>query len=185
MELKKTISSIFLVPTLNFPKDSLKNNGFINGYINDVDKDVQYENAVYLLFKPKCLDRFREFLDEEYLRTDLVIEDYDYDRGYVVIVYKLNEKFLNDFNLIKQSKYSKTSEEFKKQFSETITIEGPKGVFKKHYSLQYRIFNKTEDLVEFWEDKLGVDLGNVIGSDFEVWEGFDINRETLNIKNII
>jgi hypothetical protein len=185
MELKKTITSIFMVPTLECPKDSLKNNGFINGYINDEERDVQYENAIYLLFQPKNLDKFREFLDEEYERTKSIIEDYDYSNGYVVVVYKLNESLSEDFKLIREGKYSKTSENFQKIFPKNISVENERGKLKDHLSLQYRIFNKTEDLIEFWEDKLGVDLGNVVGSDFEVWEGFDLKRETLNIKNFI
>ena len=77
--MKKTITSIFMVPTLNVPKDALLNNGFLNAYVGDVDKDIQYENSVYLLFLPKDIEQFREFLDDEYERTESVIEDYDYD----------------------------------------------------------------------------------------------------------
>lgn len=183
MQLTKTITSIFIVPTLQVPKDALKNNGFINGYIIDKTKDVQYENAVYLLFKPNCLDKFREFLENEYERTKQIIEDYDYDKGYVVVVYKLNENLKEDFDLIKQGKYSKTSDNFKKLFPKEIQIKDNKGFLKNELSLQYRIFNKTEDLVDFWEKKLGVDLQSISGENFEVWEGFDMKRETLNIKN--
>ena len=79
MERKHTITSIFIVPTLSIGKDKLINNGFVNGYIKDGKRDVQYENAVYLLFKPKDLDKFREFLDGEYERTQSLIDDYDYE----------------------------------------------------------------------------------------------------------
>ena len=172
-----------MVPTLKVPKDQLKNNGFINGYMFDAGReDLQYENAIYLLFQPKNLDKFREFLDEEYERTKDVIEDYDYENGYVIVIYQLNKNLNSDFDLIKQGKYSKTSEEFQKLFPKTIDVN-INGKIKNELSLQYRIFNKTEDLIDFWEDKLGVDLGNVVGNDFEVWEGFDLKRETLNIKN--
>jgi len=68
MDIKKTVSSIFIVPTLKIKKESLKDNNFLNGYISDLRKDVQYENAVYLLFKPDNLDRFREFVEGEYDR---------------------------------------------------------------------------------------------------------------------
>ena len=37
-----------MVPTLKFPKDSLKSNGFINGYIKDEGNDCQYEDVVYV-----------------------------------------------------------------------------------------------------------------------------------------
>lgn len=173
-----------MVPTLKVPKDKLKENGFINGYILDEDKkDVHYENSVYLLFQPKNLDKFREFLDSEYERTKNVIEDYDYDKGYVVVVYKLDDSLIDDFTLIKEGKYSKTSDDFKKLFPKTIEIV-TKGRTKNEASLQYRIFNKTEDLVTFWENKLGVDLKKITNDNFEVWEGYDLLRETLNIKKI-
>jgi hypothetical protein len=183
MEIKKTITSIFMVPTLKVPKDALKSNGFINAYIKDVDKDVEYENSIYLLFKPENLDKFREFLDSEYERTKAVIEDYDYEDGYVVVVYQLNEKYKDDFLLVKQGKYSKTSAGFQKLFPKVVTIVKNK-VAREEISLQYRIFNKNEDLVEFWEDKLGINLQGLLGEDFEVWEGWDELKEILEINKI-
>jgi len=179
MELKKTITSIFMIPSLKIPRDALKNNGFINGYLKDVDKDIQYENAVYILFKPKDLDKFREFLDGEYERTKDIIEDYDYDDGFVVVVYKLNPKFSKDFNIVKTGKYSKTSKEFQAFFPKVIKINSG-NIVRDEISLQYRVFNRTEDLIEFWEDKLGV----VFDDRHEVWYGFNEEEEILNINKI-
>ena len=56
---------------------------------------------------------------------------------------------------------------------------------KDEISLQYRIFNRSEDLVEFWEDKLGVNFKTTVGDDFEVWEGFDESNEILKLNEII
>jgi len=183
MEIKKNITSIFMVPTLKVPKDALRGNGFINAYIKDARREDQYKDSIYLLFKPTDLDKFREFLDSEYERTKTVIEDYDYEDGYVVVVYQLNEKYKKDFNLIKEGKYSKTSEEFQKLFPKVIKIVR-NGLHKDEISLQYRIFNKNEDLVSFWEEKLGIDLKEVVGKDFEVWEGWDESKEILELDKI-
>jgi hypothetical protein len=183
MEIKKNITSIFMVPTLKVPKDALRANGFINAYVKDADKEDQYKDSIYLLFKPENLDKFREFLDSEYERTKTVIEDYDYEDGYVVVVYQLNDKYKKDFNLIKQGRYSKTSNEFQKLFPKTIKII-KNGLHKDEISLQYRIFNKAEDLVNFWEEKLGIDFKDVVGKDFEVWEGWDESKEILEINKI-
>ena len=90
MELKKTITSIFMVPTLKIDRDKLKENGYLNGYMSDVRRDVQYKDAVYLLFQPSNLDRFREFLINESERTRQLIDDYDYEDGFVVVVYTLD-----------------------------------------------------------------------------------------------
>ena len=63
---KNTISTIFLVPTLKIPKDLLIDNGFINGYAEEESGEHNYPFSVHLLFKPKNLDKFREFLEGEY-----------------------------------------------------------------------------------------------------------------------
>lgn len=172
-----------MVPTLKVPKDALRGNGFINAYIKDARKEDHYEGSIYLLFKPENLDKFREFLDNEYERTKAVIEDYDYEDGFVVVVYQLDDKYKKDFNLIKQGRYSKTSTEFQKLFPKVIKITR-NGLHKDEISLQYRIFNKADDLVQFWEDKLGIDLVEMIGPDFEVWEGWDEQREILELDKI-
>ncbi len=89
MKTKKTITSIFMVPTLMVPKNALKQNGFINAYLDDVDRDFKYDDdVIYVLFLPTDLAKFREFLDGEYERTTSIIEDYDYEGGFVVLVYK-------------------------------------------------------------------------------------------------
>lgn len=183
MAIKKNITSIFMVPTLKVPKDALVSNGFINGYVKDVRREDQYDHSIYLLFKPENLDKFREFLDSEYERTKDIIEDYDYEDGYVVVVYQLNKEYIKDFQLIREGKYSKTSPSFQKMFPKIIKIVN-KGLHRNELSLQYRIFNKAEDLVEFWQDKLGIDLELIMGPDFEVWGGFDEPKEILELDKI-
>jgi hypothetical protein len=179
MDVKKTITSIFMVPTLKIPKDALKDNGFINGYVVDGSREVQYEGCIYLLFQPKDLDKFREFLDSEYERTKSVIDDYDYQDGYVVVVYKLDPKFNKDFGLIREGLYSRTSSSFQALFPKVIKIT-KNGLHRDEISLQYRVFNRTEDLVKFWEDKLGVEFDD----NQEVWHGFELDKETLNIQKL-
>jgi hypothetical protein len=168
-----------MVPTLQVPKDALRSNGFINGYVKDAGKEEHYEEAIYLLFKPENLDKFREFLDNEYERTKSVIEDYDYEDGFVVVVYQLNEKHKNDFSLVRQGKYSKTSAEFQKLFPKIIKIV-KSGLRKDEISLQYRIFNRADDLIEFWENKLGIQFED----DYEVWDGWDEEKEILELDKI-
>jgi hypothetical protein len=179
MERKHTITSIFIVPTLSIDKGKLLDNGFVNGYIKDGKRDIQYENAVYLLFKPTDLDKFREFLDGQYEKTKSIIDDYDYEDGYVVVVYEINPRLKNDVELIKQGKYSQTSKKFQEIFPKVVKIR-KNGLSRDEISLQFRVFNKTEDLVQFWEDKLGVELPE----DVEVWHGFFEDFETLDLDKI-
>lgn len=176
MNTNKTITSVFIVPTLKIPKNKLKENGFINGFIGDSKRDIQYDNAVYLLFRPRDLDKFREFLDSEHDRTFDVLDDYDYEDGYVVVVYKLNPDLKDDFDIVKTGKYSKTSPAFKKLFPEKITINKG-GLARQERTLQYKIFNRTDDMIKYWEHELAMRFDNTM----EVWHGFDEEREILNI----
>jgi hypothetical protein len=179
MDVKKTISTIFIVPTLSIGRERLKEVGFINAYIKDELRDVQYENAVYLLFHPENLDKFKLFLDDEYERTKNIIDDYDYEDGFVVIVYKLDPKFRADYGLVKLGKYSKTSPEFQAMFSKVVKV-AKNGLKKDEISLQFRIFNKTEDLKVYWEEKLGVEFDDSM----EVWQGWIDEKESLNIQKL-
>ena len=47
-------------------------------------------------------------------------------------------------------------------------------------SLQYRIFKKTRDLREYWEDLTGEEFTD----DMEVWEGFHEENETLDLEKV-
>ena len=55
MEVKKNITSIFMVPTLRVPKDALRGNGFINAYVKDSRREDVYKESIYLLFKPEIV----------------------------------------------------------------------------------------------------------------------------------
>jgi len=179
MDTKKTVTSLFMVPLLKLNKDSLREQGFINAFIRDSNRDVQYEHSIYLLFKPKSLREFKNFLDEEYERTTNVIDDYDYEGGFVVVVYKLNPKFIDDIDLIKKGLYSKTSKKFQQEFPKIIKILTGNGI-KEETSLQFRVFNKTKDMKVYWEEKLDVNFTE----DQEVWHAFDEERETLTLKTL-
>jgi len=177
--IKKNITSIFFVPTFKIGREKLMKNGYINGYQKDNSLSHNYEDCIYILFKPEDMDMFQMFLDDEYERTKLIVDDYDYEGGYVVLVYKLDPKFKKDYELIKKGKYSKTSPEFQLLFPKVIKVK-TNGFTKDEISLQYRVFNKTEDLKEYWEDKLGVEFDETM----EVWSIYEEKNEILDIEKI-
>jgi len=179
MEVKKNVTSLFIVPTLNINKDNIKNNNFINGYVKDLRRDVHYENAIYLLFKPDNFDRFREFVSYEYENNNLILDDYDYEDGFVVLVYQLNKEYTEDYKLVRKGQYSKTSSKFQQAFPKVVKIM-KSGLHRDEISIQFRIFRKTEDLYKYWEKRIGMDFDD----DMEVWEGFDPIVETLNLDKL-
>jgi hypothetical protein len=54
------------------------------------------------------------------------------------------------------------------------------GLHRDEISLQYRVFNKTEDLRVYWEGRIGIEFDD----DMEVWQGFIEENEMLNIDNL-
>jgi len=42
------------------------------------------------------------------------------------------------------------------------------------------VFNKTDDMIKYWENKLGIDWDDSL----EVWEGFDEGKEILDINKM-
>jgi hypothetical protein len=191
MEVRKTITHIFMMPTLGIGEEQReemkfdKRVNYLNSYSYNELRDVDYpENAIFLLYKPKDFDKFREFLDKEYERENTeLIEDYDHEGGFVVAVYLLNNNYKNDFDLIREGKYSKTSTEFQKLFKKMVAIksQGP----RDNISLHYRIFNKTEDLVKKLEDDYDIIVDrDVCLKDQEVWRGFIKEKETLTVNTL-
>lgn len=176
----RTITSIFMMPTLNINRDSLFNNGYVDAYIDDKNKQYPYEQMLYLLFKPQDLQLFKNFLDQEYERTKQIIEDYDYEEGFVVVVYALDKRWSNDFELIKESKYSKTSKEFQNLFPKKLTNFVDKKDTEEKTSLQHLIFQRDGKLLTFWEEKIGTNV--LTTNNLEVWPYFNIEKETLKIE---
>jgi len=173
MELKRTITSIFIMPTLGINRDKLTEHGFINAYSKMIG-DVDHENCIFILFKPSNPEKFQQFIDSEYERTDILISD-SHIKDYVILTYHLNVKYNKDFQLIRQGKYSKTSKEFQNLFPEKIKIKN-----KEKLSIQFRIFNKTDDLRDYWEERTGIYLKE----DMEMWDGYREEEETLNIEKL-
>lgn len=179
MQLTKTITTIFMVPSLKIDREKLAENGFINAYSKDSKREDHLKNSIYLVFHPKNVDKFKLFLDSEYERTKAIVEDYDYPNGYVVLVYTLDNKFKNDFDKIREGKYSKTSKDFQDLFPKILKVK-KNGISKDEISLQFRVFNKSEDLKLYWEENIGI----MFDDDMEVWQGWIEEREILNIENL-
>jgi hypothetical protein len=171
----RTSTTLFMVPTLGVPNGWLDAYGFIEAYSFDPDREEQYKNSIYLLFKPKNMSKFEHFLESEQKRTRRLIDDYDLDGGYVVLVYTLNGAYIEDFDLIKAGRYSETSKEFREFFPKFIKTgeRRPSEV----ESLQHMIFRRDPFLRKYLEKNIGFELVKEV----EVWQGFDIERETLKL----
>jgi len=170
IEAKHTNTSVFLVPALTIGKEKLERNGFIDGFLDDISHEIHYENSIYILFKPHDLEVFQHFLASERERIT-ILDDYDYEE-YVVVVYNIPTKYLSDYQLFLEGKYSKLSEDFKNLFTKTSEEGRP--------TLQWEVFERTERLKSYWEKELDITLEE----DQELWGAPDMSKEILDIEQI-
>lgn len=182
MKLEKTITSMFLVPALGLDKETLHKYNYLNSYSEMVDKDKEYDpHVVYILFRPTSKELFQDFIEKQYDLEKGLLEDYNLDDEFVVLVFQLDDKFKKDYELVKISKYSKTSKDFQKLFPALVVKKNQKGIITQRPSLQKLVFTKDPSLHNYWEQK----IGGKLPEDAEVWYDFNIEKETLDFESII
>lgn len=204
-KIKNTDSSIFLLPLLGIKTKEWLNLGFINAYLADKnrskvnDKDLH----LYLLFHPSPepksvrmlggyekmevdsqLDRLTqkiEDLEEIDKNKTVLLDEYDYEGGYIVLVLKIPSKYKNDYELFLKGQYSKFSKAFINMMPENIIVEDFKDQNNTLQPLtgkstQWMIINKAPAYKKFTEKKYDITLDN----DQEVHHLPIIEEETLS-----
>lgn len=166
-----------MLPSIGHTRQGLLQYGLVAAYLDDINHEVHYEEALYILFKPDNVAAFQKFLEEEYRKPSLIVEDYDYRGGYIVVVYKVDERYLPEYQLFLQGKYSKFSSEYVSLFPKEIMVPLPTGKVVMKHSLHYHIFNRSKEIKDYWERKIGESIPN----DMELWSSPDMSKEVLDI----
>jgi len=180
---KSTLTTILLLPSIGMSRRALLKYGFINAYLADIDSEIEYRDCIYLLFRPDSIEKFEAFYMRERESKNFVTQ-YDYEGGYIVLVYSILDKYKSDYNLFLEGKYSKFSEEYKETFPKFVkVINSETGITESQISLQFHILNKSVALKNMWEEELKVKFKD-LGEDMEVWGKYDIHKETLDIEQI-
>lgn len=174
-----TDSTRFLLRGVNLLKPELMQYGFINAFLDDATHEHHYENSIYLLFQPPDLGIFEWFVQGEKIRTHLLMEEYDYPKGFVVLVYKFPAEYMDDYRLFLKGKYSSFSDKYKSLFPMEKKGTTNKGLPYTEPSFFSHIFTKSKEMREFWERRVGQELEEKS----DVWSIPNIVKETLNIKN--
>lgn len=177
--IEMTVTNLFLVPPLGIGRERLRLQNLIDAYIKDAGSDLDYTDVVYLLFKPDDMELFQEFVEEERQRNDLLIDEYDYAGGFIVLVYKTHPEDKEDIELIFKGQYSKISQRYKKKIP-AVVKQVIRGLHKDSISLQYEIIAKSQNVKDWWKKELDIDIPE--GS--EVWSIPDLEKETLYIDKI-
>ncbi len=195
-------SAYFLLPVFGIKAADLVDMGFINSYLSDQNREKVNETDIhiYLLFKPSKekkeiqdkygfssfeerteYDRFTEkleLLEQKDINKDVLLEDYDYEEGYTVLVFKFPERFREDYNTFLRGKYSKFSPEYIEKMPKTKK-KALKDEILVGESMQMMVINKNSLILQYLEKKYAVDLS----SWEEYWQIYSPEKETLNIEN--
>ena len=168
-------TTLFLVPLLGYKLKELARLGFESAFIKDELREIEYPNALYLLFRPVGVDNFNEFVEKE-REKGTILDEYDYDGGWTMLVWKYSSRWNKDVELILQGKYSQTSDEYQYEIPSTVpSISLQSDVM----TIQHHIFNKTEWVKEYIYNKYGLEVTN----QDECWS-FYPDREIFSEKTL-
>ena len=173
-----TATKIFIVPLLGIDHKTLISNGIVNAYIQDECKGVNYERAVYLLFHPVDKFRFEQFIDGERERKAKIIDEYDYEDGYIMLVYQYALEWNDDVKTILTGKYSKVSKKYQEFVPKTYKIQ-KMGVSRDAPSMQHSIIKRLPVYIEYWKNLYDIDINYKTE---EAWH-FYLERESFKGDN--
>lgn len=195
--VKYTKTSTFLFPLLEIPKAlfhcNVKNNfgkllmttRFLNSYLLDLDlANEEYNNGpyVFVVIKP-----YQDTDFDIFYNTILSFENYvdEYEKSdYIIMIFRVPDRFLDDYNLILEGKYSEISKEAR-------TIIMGNCFFSSKPKFIPMILSKSVALKKSWEDRLShiseipvchspVDLGEQ-----EVWGIINKDKETFTKDKLL
>ncbi len=183
MKYDFNISAQFLVPCLMLPIDKLEEGDF-NSYINFPDlNDINIINPLYLLVDLSTLgERYEEVVSTLITNKYFVMEQrIDKDRS--IFCFKFPDEYSDDYNLILEGKYSKTSDKYRacfKKYEDGLSFSRKdKNTISRKLTFWHQVFTKDQHLLKYQEERLGVEL---LEQD-ELWDKIDIEKETLLLSS--
>ena len=154
--MTKTYSTRFLSPML--PSEVLRSRrrfGLINLYVGDLQHDVQHENAIYALYKPRFTIQFDKFISKlkkhprfqelygiKRFNAEIIQDVTDH----LMIVFSVSGRHMEDYKKFLKGDYSKFSLVYKHRFKPGTNI--------------YRVVHRDPRLKAHWEKELKVNLDN-------------------------
>ena len=157
----------FLLPLLNIEPIVFKGR-IINSYLQDTDVELYKENHIFVVHSNKQDPEFRYF-EEILCRHENFVDSYDIvDSFFGVKVFKIPEKFKDEYYYFMRGKYSKYG----------LAARGM--VFKcgllPDNRILHHVFTKSEELRSLKETSLGISLT----SESELWSIWDPQIDVLN-----
>lgn len=172
------VSNVFVVPLLNIGRDRLLKQGFINSFLLS-GQEEEYDNAIHLLFQPKSMASFNDFVAEERERPVSILDERDYPNDHILLSYGIPEKFLDDMEKIWSGQYSKVSDVFKEAIP--YYVEKMSGQKTSEMTVQHMVFTKSAKLRAHWEKEFNTTMDKYQ----ELWTKPTREKETFKISDYV
>lgn len=185
--VKYTKTSTFLFPLLEIPRSLfhckvvssfgsvIMTNRFLNSYLIDEDLDSEEFNKGPYIFL--VIKNYRDPDFEAFYNTLTAFDNFvdEYEKcGFLVVIFKIPDEFLIDYNLLMKGKYSKLSYKAKQSIINNAYYSGSKRIT---LSL---ILSKSENLKRSWEKRLSTSKSSVCLEGKEVWSIINLEKETFD-----
>lgn len=155
---KRTKTTLFMLPTI-FPNNSLVSTEyFVNAFIDDTQFKHQLSGVIFILFKtdPKGY-KWQMLAQKLRSKTEYVLEYFCgmQDGKYLIMmVFKIPEKYTNEYQCFINGQYSKFSENYKKLFPRHVYDERA----QPKESTIWQVLYKVEELKKSMENYFDVDF---------------------------
>jgi hypothetical protein len=170
---KKTKTSHFMMPAV-FPNNSLMGTEyFVNAFLDDYGFGHTLDRVIFVLFKTDVKNQKWQMLTQR-LRTkgEYILEYFcgiQDGKHLIMMVFRIPDKYINDYINFLDGKYSKFSDDYKKLFPQHTYNERAQPI----ESTIWRVIHKSESLKKELERFFTINPGGknptVFGPDDELW----------------
>lgn len=183
--VKYTKTATFLFPLLEIPRSlfdcdvktsfgkSIMTTRFLNAYLIDNDLENEYNDGDFIYIVIKCYQD-KDFISfySTLIGFDNYIDEYEVQE-FIVMIFSVPEKFIVDFNLILDGKYSQIS-----PLAKQLIMKN--NFYSNNKSTIPLILGKSTALKESWEKRLSNPNSEVDLKDQEVWPIINLDLESFN-----
>jgi hypothetical protein len=155
---KKTKTTLFMLQTI-FPNNSLvASEYFVNAFIDDTKFKHDLKRCIFVLFKVEPKNpRWLLFANKVKSKLEFILEYFvgmQDGRHLMMMVFKVPERYTNEYDLFIEGRYSKFSEEYKKLFPQrTFNEKAQPGE-----SIIWQALYKSEELRKKFETYFNVEF---------------------------
>lgn len=182
----ETRTTRFMLPAIGLSSDVLPfkllvHFGFINCYLSHKESLEEYPNSIILVFNPTdtVVKKFHSFY-ELYSQYPNYITTYAVDLNLIVVVFKVQDRWVPVLESFKKSQYSKIPKSYAELLKSIDLVTG-----KVYKSKEYKIIHKDKEYKEQLEQALSNPRSPVVIDDSqELMSPLDLELETFSYEYI-